>query len=70
MPELGRWVLAITSPDGYPRVGDRQELLDAGLESGDQLLAIGDRDLRGVGPIGLFALALANAEPELLIRLK
>jgi class 3 adenylate cyclase len=61
--------LSVASADGYPVLDggfDAASLTNpleaAGLRAGDQLLRVGDADLRGVGSIGFAARALRRGE--------
>lgn len=69
------WVPIVVSspeqPESYPVVrafwpGTGAEA--SGLMIGDQLVRLGDTDLRGVGPIGFVARAYEETDPELRIR--
>ena len=53
LPVYAEWI-----PGDYPRVGGYRLETDStgsGLELGDRLIRLGDRDLRGVGYIGFHA---------------
>lgn len=57
-------VFAVPGPDGVPVVGGLRLERGAdwsGLEPGDRLLRLGERDLRGVGYLGFEAIALEEA---------
>lgn len=61
LPVFAEW-----QPGDYPRVGGfrlETDSSDSGLEIGDRLIRIGDRDLRGVGYIGFQAIGLARTTP-------
>ena len=61
LPVFAEWV-----PGEYPRVGGYRLETDSsgsGLELGDRLIRVGDRDLRGVGYIGFHAIGLARTTP-------
>ena len=59
-------VFAERVPGDYPRVGGYRLETDSsgsGLEIGDRLIRIGDRDLRGVGYVGFHAIGLSLTTP-------
>lgn len=61
LPVFAEWV-----PDGYPRVGGYRLETDSsgsGLELGDRLIRVGDRDLRGQGYVGFHAIGLSLTKP-------
>ncbi|MDJ0866726.1 MAG: hybrid sensor histidine kinase/response regulator [Myxococcota bacterium] len=61
LPVYAHW-----QPGDYPLVGGYRLETDSsgsGLEVGDRLLRVGDRDLRGVGYVGFHAIGLARTAP-------
>jgi signal transduction histidine kinase len=61
LPVFARW-----NPGDYPQVGGYRLETDSsssGLEVGDRLIRLGDRDLRGVGYLGFDAIGLARTTP-------
>ncbi|MEE8165776.1 MAG: adenylate/guanylate cyclase domain-containing protein, partial [Myxococcota bacterium] len=67
LAEPSVYVAVPENPDGFPivrslRIGAPAK--SSGLEPGDELLRIGDNDLRGIGPIRFFALAMEAMGPD------
>ncbi len=61
LPVFAKW-----NPGDYPEVGGYRLETDSsgsGLEIGDRLIRLGDRDLRGQGYIGFQAIGLARTQP-------
>ena len=67
LPVFAKW-----NPGDYPQLGGFRLETDSsgtGLELGDRLIRIGDRDLRGVGYIGFHAIGLSLTQPSLPVPL-
>jgi class 3 adenylate cyclase len=67
LSEPGIYVLGSEDPDGYPVVRSLRAATPAGssgLQLGDELLRIGDSDLRGIGPLRFFAHAMRAVSPD------